>query len=43
MFIIVQRWAEAIKEVTSYSFLKENTGNLGQSRINIYDKLKSKF
>jgi len=43
MFIIVQRWAEAIKEVTIYSFLKENMGGLGQSRINIYDKLKSKF
>jgi len=43
MFIIVQIWAEAIKEVTIYSFLKENMGGLGQSRINIYDKLKSKF
>jgi hypothetical protein len=28
MFIIVQRWAEAIKEVTDYSFLKENMGDL---------------
>jgi len=43
MFIIVQIWAEAIKEVTIYIFLKEKMGGLGQSRINIYDKLKSKF